>query len=398
MADLLISGAGIAGSAAAIALAQAGHRVRLLERAPSDTAPSSGIFVYSNGLLTLDALGVLPEILAAGYAVRDGRNLYLDPQGRTLAETRYPALDGGRIPAILGIRRADLHRILVARRAALGVPLRLASEIAALTETPGGVRVTLTDGTEHAADALIVAEGLRSTTRALAGWDVAPRYTGFGVWRSVHPRPAGIDAKILVMGAGKRFGIMPISDDRLYTFGTIPMPKDRRIDPAQGAAEMAATFADIGGPARQFLDALTPEAEPFYTAGEEVALPLPWARGRVLLSGDAAHASTPFMGQGGAMAMEDGTVLARTLTAVPDDLPAAFARFAALRYPACAFVQEASRRVGEAGAIETPDAVAARDAALARDGQAQVDGFYARLAAFRAETDAALAASAVPVP
>ena len=120
--------------------------------------------------------------------------------------------------------------------------------------------------------------------------------------------------------------------------------REARHDLLEAATPIVrARFAEFDGPARSFLDDTGPHSEVFYTAVEEVALPLPWHRGRVLLIGDAAHASTPFMGQGGAMAMEDGVVLARLLAAT-DDVGAALDRFGELRAPVCRFVQGVSPR------------------------------------------------------
>jgi len=149
---------------------------------------------------------------------------------------------------------------------------------------------------------------------------------------------------------------------------------------------MREAFAPYRGPVRAFLDELGPGSEILYTAVEEVVAPLPWHRGRVLLIGDAAHASTPFMGQGGAMAMVDAVVLARTLAGVDardaTALQAALAAFGQRRQPMCEMVQTASRAVGEAGAREfsDPQACVARDEAMRAHAQAQVDAFYARLA------------------
>lgn len=386
--DILIVGAGIAGCCTAIALTEQGHRVQVIERQEAWRFQSSGIFVYANGLVGLDRLGLLDGILAAGFAVPGGRNAYLDHAGNPIAETLYPPADGGRIPAILGIKRAEMHRVMAGRVAELGVPVTLGTTVSALEQDDRGVDVTLSDGQRLRPDLVIGADGVRSATRAMIGIDAEPRYTGFGVWRSVHRRPADLADKIMMMGPRKRFGIMPISDDLLYTFGTVAEPKDRRYPPETWAAEMRARFAEFGGPAQAFLDDLGPGSEILYTAVEEVVLPLPWHRGRVVLIGDAAHASTPFMGQGGAMAMQDAVALAMALAHHGTD--SALAVFGEARAPVCRFVQDVSRAVGEAGAAEVEGGQEQRKLEMRATAQDKVDGFYARLDALNAEADALL--------
>ncbi|MGP1358823.1 FAD-dependent oxidoreductase [Roseicyclus sp.] len=376
--DILIVGGGIAGCCAAIALTQAGHRVRIVEKQDAWRFQSSGIFVYANGLASLGRLGLLDGILAAGFPVPEGRNAYYDHLGQPIVETVYPTAGGGRIPAILGIKRAEMHRVMAARVAALGVPVQLGTQVRDLKDGAEGIAVTLSGGSVTRADLVVGADGVRSATRAMIGIDVAPRYSGVGVWRAVHRRPADVTDKIMMMGPAKRFGIMPISEELLYTFGTVAEPEGRHYAPAEWPRLMAERFAEFEGPAAPFLAELGARSEVLYTAVEEVVLPLPWHRGRVVLIGDAAHASTPFMGQGGAMAMQDAVVLAEALAA-HDTLEAALAGFGQARGPVCAFVQDVSRAVGEAGARETPGGAAARDAEMRRTAQDRVDGFYARL-------------------
>jgi 2-polyprenyl-6-methoxyphenol hydroxylase-like FAD-dependent oxidoreductase len=108
-------------------------------------------------------------------------------------------------------------------------------------------------------------------------------------------------------------------------------------------------------------------------------LPLPWSKGRVVLIGDAAHSSSPFMGQGGAMALEDGLVLAGMLAAA-DDIASACIAFSERRFERCRFVQEESRRVGQAGAVENLEATVIRNERMRSGAQRDVDAFYARIA------------------
>lgn len=388
--DILIIGGGIAGCSAAIALSDQGHRVQIVEKQDEWRFQSSGIFVYANGLVSLDALGLLDDIVAAGFGIPGGRNVYLDHEGNSIVDTTYPTPDPRRIPAILGIKRGEMHRVMAGRVSALGVPLTLGTTVAAIDQDGSGVDITFSDSTRKRFDLVIGADGVRSMTRRQIGVEQTPRYTGFGVWRSVHRRPPDLTDKIMMMGPAKRFGIMPISDDRLYTFGTLAEPGEAYYPPETWPAEMKARFAEFAGPARAFLEELGPETELLYTAVEEVVLPLPWHKGRVVLIGDAAHASTPFMGQGGAMAMQDAVVLARALSRF-DDLDGALTAFGKARYPVCEFVQNVSRSVGEAGAEEIEGDLGPRNARLRDTAQSAVDGFYDKLDALIRAADAHLA-------
>lgn len=377
---VLVVGGGIAGATLCLALARRGVKVRLVERDAAWRPVSAGMFLYANGLAALDRLGVLPQVVAAGWASPDGRNPILAPDGGLITEVAYPRIGGAHVPPILGILRAELHRVLAGAMAAEGVPVRLGCAVEAVEDAPPGpVVARLSDGTREECDLLVGADGIRSALRGLLFPGVGPEFTGFGVWRSMHGRPPGLDAKVMMMGVGKRLGIMPISGDRLYVFATSREPGNPRHDRGAWHQLMRAKFAEFRGPAARFLEELRDPAQVVYTPVEEVRLPLPWHRGRVGLIGDAAHASTPFMGQGGAMAIEDAVVLAEML-ARHGPGEAVLAAFGQRRHARCALVQDTSRRVGEAGGLEDEAACAARDARLREAGQATVDGFYARMA------------------
>jgi len=384
---VVIVGGGIAGCTLAILLAERGVAVTLVERQQQWQFHGSGIFVYSNGLAALQTIGVLPAILASGFAIARGRNTYFDHMGAPITETFYPSAPGTELPPILGIRRAELHRILLERMQALDVQVRLGSPVLTIDEQPGhdAVHVQLADGTSLQASLVVGADGVRSQLRSLLFGAVEPVDTGFGVWRSIHRRPADMVDKIMMMGVGKRLGIMPISDDQLYVYATTNEPGHPFYAPATLHQTMREKFAEFSGPAQALLDDLRDPSQAFYTVVEEVRLPLPWSRGRVTLIGDAAHASTPFMGQGGAMAMEDSIVLAGML-ARGDDVAQTLVTFSERRQPKCAFVQEASRRVGEAGGAENASTCAARNDRMRAHAQADVDTFYRKLVAFDAAT------------
>lgn len=377
---VVIVGGGIAGSALSIALARHGIKTTLIEREARWTPLSSGLFIYSNGLLALDRLGVLDDIRRSGWVSPDGGNLYLTAGGEKITRTIYPQI-GDRIPAIVGMRRVELHRVLAGTLEKLGATVRLGVSVTKIDDADSTrpVTLTLSDGSTLACDVLVGADGIRSQIRTHLFGALEPTYTGFGVWRSMHKKPASIIMKIMMMGVGTRLGIMPISNDALYMFGTTREPGKPFYPRETWAAEMRAKFAAFKGPAEALLAEITQPEQVFYTAVEEVHLPLPWSRGRVVLIGDAAHSSSPFMGQGGAMALEDAVLLAEMLDGA-SDVPATLSAFGQRRFERCKFVQDASRRVGEAGAIEDAEATVQRNKRMQASAQQDVDTFYARIA------------------
>jgi 2-polyprenyl-6-methoxyphenol hydroxylase-like FAD-dependent oxidoreductase len=378
---VLVVGGGISGSTLAIALARRGIPVRIVERQPVWQPIGAGMFLYSNGLAALVRVGVLPDVVDAGWASPDGRNPYLDAAGGLITEVIYPRVGSALVPPILGILRSELHRVLSSAVHQAKVPVRLNTTITSIVDdnAAAAVEVALSDGSRDRCDLIIGADGIRSSIREFLLGPIEPVFTGFGVWRSMHQRPASIDAKIMMMGVGKRLGIMPISDDQLYIFGTTREERGTRYEPAQWHCLMREKFAEFSGPVAPMLAELTRPEQVVYTMVEETRLPPPWHRGRVGIIGDAAHASSPFMGQGGAMVIEDAVVLAEMLEQQGPN-PEMLAAFAARRSARCSFVQEASQRVGEAGAVEDAAACLARDERLRREGQAGVDAFYARIA------------------
>jgi 2-polyprenyl-6-methoxyphenol hydroxylase-like FAD-dependent oxidoreductase len=265
----------------------------------------------------------------------------------------------------------------------LGVDVRLGTTVASIEDSPerGVVIATLNDGSRMEAGLMVGADGIRSNIRTMLFGVLEPEDTGFGVWRSIHRRPPELREKIMMMGVGKRLGIMPISQDQLYVYATSNEPGRPRYDPARFHLTMREKFAEFAGPATPLLNDIRDPSQVFYTAVEEIRLPLPWSKGRVLLIGDAAHASTPFMGQGGTMAIEDSNVLVSML-AEGQDVAQVLLEFGARRQPKCQFVQDVSRRVGEAGGMESANTCVSRNARMREQAQADVDNFYRRLYEF----------------
>lgn len=336
--NLLVVGAGIGGLTAALRLAQLGHAVTIVERAPELTAVGAGIVLAPNATGILRALGV---------DLRDGHPLPT-MDGLTRSGVRLSSMDPVQVGLgpILGFARPELHEAL---RAALPAPvtLRLGVEVQALAAGPDRVEV---DGVAY--DLVVGADGLRSGVRRAVHGDLPLRYSGVTCWRDVVPNP-GVSTCTEAWGGATRVGVVPLSRDRVYTFLVRTAPQG-----APGPAsleELRAWFGPWSGDAGRLLASL-PRVPPLHHDLLELDAPV-WGRGRVVLLGDAAHAMTPNLGQGAAMAIEDAYTLGSCLADPANTAEAlATARHARVRK-----VQLDSRRFGGVAHWENPLACGLRD-------------------------------------
>lgn len=345
MATAIVVGGGIGGMAAALALHGRGWSVEVLEQAPEITAVGAGISLWSNALRALDALGV-------GAAVRgqsiDGTSAGIrDTRGRWLSRTDIAALrERFGTPVIL--HRAVLLDIL---RSALP---------AGVLRTGVSVREARTDGTvvhsagTSTADLVVGADGLRSVVRRAVCGDIEPRYAGYTAWRAVVELADPPTDFGETWGRGARFGIAPLKDGRLYWFAV-----DNAAEHAPGGLDaVRARFGDWHDPIPALLAAADPDTVLHNDIYDLPALPT-FTAGRIALLGDAAHAMTPNLGQGGCQALEDAVVLARH-AADPDGLT----RYDHERRPRTHMITRRSGQLGTLGQLSAAPLVALRDTAL----------------------------------
>ncbi len=375
----LIVGSGIAGLAAALAFERVGIEPDVIEREPAWAPLSSGMFIQSNGLAMLDRLGILDAVLDTGFGIPDDRMPVFAWDGPPITVVTYPRLAGPDVPAILGIKRVALHELLVATIRDRGIPVRLGTTIASMASAPGvALAVTTSDGVTSDYDVVVGADGIRSTLRGQLFPDRRePTYSGFGAWRCICPRPPDLRHKIMLIGPGARLGIMPISDGELYMFGITREPAGAQFETADMAHQMRTRFERFqGAPTTLFRVA----SAFHYTAVEEVSAVRPWSSGRVVVVGDAAHATTPFMGQGASMALEDAIVLADVLKGAGASGPSIegrLGRFEERRHPRVDVVQLRSLAAGQAWG---GDGTAYSPERLSDTMQRHVDDLYAMLA------------------
>lgn len=368
---ILVVGGGIAGLTTATALHRSGFATELVERQAAWTAPGAGFVVHANGMRMLRVLGLEAGVASAGTVVR--RWQFYDAQGGLLSDTDLTAV-WGEVGPCIGIVRPLLHRAL--QKGVADLPCRLGTAVTSLVQDDRGVTVTFSDGTCGAYDLVVGADGIRSTVRALALGARSPTYLGAMNWRSVAPiRPAGLESALQMhVDDGRIVGLVTMGDGHTYSFAISIEPAFH--DPVAGRLErLRARFAGFGPRVQDYLAALERDDQVICSAMEWVPLDQVY-RGRVVLVGDAAHASSPMLGQGGCMAMEDACVLAEELRSGATT-EAALAGFARRRKPRLEWVQQQSMAVTQMQALPAGE----RTLALRENGDRATHARFAPLAA-----------------
>jgi 2-polyprenyl-6-methoxyphenol hydroxylase-like FAD-dependent oxidoreductase len=360
----IIVGAGIGGLATALALRQQNHDVQVVEGAAELREIGAGVVLGANAMQALDRLGVHNAVRAAGFPIT--RISLLDRHGRILNDIDTTPFTRRIGYENLAIHRADLQRILLANLPP-GV-VQLGKSLERFEEKDNQVTAYFTDGSHLKGQALIGADGIRSRVRQQLLPDSRPRYSGYTCWRGV------IEAQALNLPAGRstetwggngRFGVVPLGNGQVYWFACINSaqaqnPKYR----AFRLADLQRHFANYHSPIPELL-ALTTDEQIIW--GDIIDLkPLPrFNFGRVLLLGDAAHATTPNMGQGAGQAVEDAAVLASCL-AQANSIESACQAFDYQRRPRTTRIVNQSWQLGKVAQMQQPWLVGLRNAVMRR--------------------------------
>lgn len=364
MADFLVIGAGIGGLATAQALLRLGHQVRVYEAAAELREVGAGVVLGANATRALDELGLHAAVRLVSTPLTTVRLLSERGQvlnrANTLPFTERLGYDN------LGVLRADLQRELL-RALPPGV-VHLGHRLARFEQTNTHVTAFFENGEQATAAALVAADGIRSRVRRQLLPASQPRYAGYTCWRAV------VQADIPGLpttgssetwGRAGRFGLVPVANKRIYWFACLNSPAPNNpILQTYRVADLQQRFADFHAPIPQVLAATT-DANLLWGDLFDLAPLANLAFGRVLLLGDAGHATTPNLGQGAGMAIEDAAVLARCLGRTPADLPAAFKRFDQQRRPRTRRIVEQSRQLGQLAQFTPAWLVPLRNAALA---------------------------------
>jgi 2-polyprenyl-6-methoxyphenol hydroxylase-like FAD-dependent oxidoreductase len=351
-AKILIVGGGIGGLTSAIALRRNGFEVEVIERDPQWTVYGVGIIQQSNVVRAVAELGILDDYLDAGFGF-DHVEVYL-PTGQQVARIPSPKLAEG-YPANVGIGRPALHKVLGDRAKAAGAVIRLGVTATSLDDDGQAVNVAFSDGSHDRYDLVIGADGLYSATRAAIFPDApTPEPTGQSVWRYNFDRPADM-VSLRAYEGRTGIGLVPLSAERMYMYVTTPEAVGTWF-PREGLAQaMRERLAQAPPAIAQLATQIQNDDEVVYKPLECLFVDGDWHKGRIVLIGDAVHATTPHLGQGAGMAIEDSLVLAEELSRAPTP-QAAFAAFQHRRQDRCRYIVERSRAIGDAQMGKGPPA------------------------------------------
>lgn len=342
--NILIVGGGIAGMAAAIRLAGHGARVELIDLDPDWRVYGAGITITGPTLRAYRDLGLIDAIKAQGAITNRSRIMRFD--GVHLRDLDEPAIEEG-LPATGGIMRPVLHRIMQARVQELGVLVRLGLTVDALDEVADGVAATFSDGTRGTYDLVIGADSVQSRIRDLAFPHMAPpEPTGQGCWRISIAKPPTYETSEFYLGHKHPAGITKCADDRVYLWLLTPHERrEKHFDDAELFTNLKELLGAFGGNAGWIGDNMTPADWVNYRPLTAAIQPRPWSNGRVVLTGDAVHATTPHLASGAGMAVESAIVLADEIVGA-DDVATGLQRYEERRYDRCRLVVESSIAVG----------------------------------------------------
>lgn len=319
----VVVGAGIAGLATAAALQRSGHRVTVLEER-ADTSLGAGISIWPNALAALDEIGLGEAVRAAGGRITGGAARWYD--GTWIRRPSPERLVTALGEPLVVVQRGVLRDVLAGALAPGTV--RYGTAVTSLVATADGVRLLLADNNVIDAAAVVGADGTHSVVARHLNGALSARYVGYTAWRGIARHALDPELAGETLAPGTEVGHVPLGDDLTYWFATERAPEGQRRLEGE-LTYLKSKLAGWAAPIPALLDATDPDAvlrNDLY----DRASARQWARGPIVIVGDAAHPMRPHLGQGGCQALEDAATLA-SLVDHSGDVTESFRRFAGFR-------------------------------------------------------------------
>jgi 2-polyprenyl-6-methoxyphenol hydroxylase-like FAD-dependent oxidoreductase len=304
-----VVGCGVAGLASALILGRRGHQVTLIERAPSLDPVGAGLLLQPSGQMALGQMGLLDEVIVGAEPI-EGLHA-LTHRKRTLVRLDYRRLDSELIG--YGVHRGDLFEILRSHAARAGVGFELGKTIVGSRESGGSIEAIDDSGQAHGPfDVLIGADGARSRLRMHPDLGASVCEFPLGAaWFSGQSDAVRGRLHQVTRGSRQLIGMLPVGRGRCSLFCALPR---------EGIAALGDGGLDS---LKREIVALCPEAETLVaqihepgdmaTARYQIVKLKRWARGRLVCIGDAAHSTTPHLGQGVNLALLDAVAISQAL-------------------------------------------------------------------------------------
>jgi FAD-dependent urate hydroxylase len=358
-----VVGGGIGGLCTAVALQKEGIETVVFERSAELKPVGAGLGLGNNAIRALTKLGLEQQIIEAGR-ILEAMTIF-NKNGKQLSkmDTTYISERFG--TDNVTIHRAALQEILIRNLRENTVLTR--KKCVDFMQNEHEVRLVFEDGTEETFDYVIAADGIHSVFRQKLVAHSQPRYAGYTCWRGV------ADATQLNLhqnvasetwGPNGRFGIVPLADNQVYWFACVNAPFKDSATANYGKNEIYSIFKNYHDPIPELIH-ITKENDIIHNDIIDIAPIKQFAFGRVLLTGDAAHATTPNMGQGAGQAIEDAIYLASCLSKC-STVEDAFMLFEKLRVKRTAKIITMSRRIGQVAQSRNPFIIKIRDYMMRR--------------------------------
>ena len=342
----LIVGGGIGGMAAAICLAERGVDVEIVDLDPEWRVYGAGITITGVTLRAYKQLGMVEEIAAKG-AITNGSGVYLF-SGEHLRDLDEPIIEDG-LPATGGIMRPILHEIMQERIRPLGIGVRLGVTVSQLENGGADVDVTLSDGSKGRYDLVVGSDSVHSHVRKLAFPHMSePMRTGQGCWRISIEKPPVLEKGEMYFGHKYTVGITQCGKNAVYLWMLTPHERrQNHFDEDELFARLKANLEGFGHSAGWIRENMTRDHWINYRPLAAKLQPGPWSNGRIVLLGDAVHATTPHLASGAGMAVESAIVLSQEL-AKAAHTEQALEAYQARRFERCRDIVETSIAIGAA--------------------------------------------------
>lgn len=350
----VILGGGIAGLTAAIALKKIGIDVKIIEAAPEFNPVGAGIVLAVNALKAYEYLGIYDELCKAGNPISQ-MSIY-DQKGKLINRTNTEMFGEGRFN--LPIHRASLHKVLLSRLDESSVIKGKKSKI--ILDDRNDYTIAFEDGSSIKANYIIVAEGIHSATRQQFLPRSVKRYSGYTCWRGVANIPGlKIHEATETWGKNGRFGIVPLGGGKIYWFAVKNASRNDQNMRTLKSQDLLQIFKGYHDPIISIIRS-TPDDQILWSDICDLKPVDKYAFGNIVMIGDAAHATTPNLGQGACQAIEDAVILAKCLTE-NSIVQEAFAVFEKQRIKRTHFVVNQSWRMGKVAQLENEALIGIRN-------------------------------------